>query len=134
MLYEVITHTVHGWSFNDTQAPWVRRAYIALERLAARFTDRLVVVSVITSYSIHYTKLYEMARRLGDDPRLRFARVGEDAVIQPVITSYSIHYTKLYDEAFYRLHQADVALLDQIRLGQAITGIGTGNMDHKSQV
>ena len=40
---------------------------------------------VITSYSIHYTKLYEAvsARAIGW-PR-------------PVITSYSIHYTKLYD-------------------------------------
>lgn len=40
-----LVHTVHGWSFNDTQ-PWpVRAAYVALERLAARWTHRLVVVS-----------------------------------------------------------------------------------------
>jgi len=41
----VVVHTVHGWSFNDTQ-PWpVRATYRALERIAARWTDRLVVVS-----------------------------------------------------------------------------------------
>jgi glycosyltransferase involved in cell wall biosynthesis len=41
----LIVHTVHGWSFNDTQSPARRRTYVALERMAARFTDRIVVVS-----------------------------------------------------------------------------------------
>jgi glycosyltransferase involved in cell wall biosynthesis len=31
-----VVHHIHGWSFNVTQAPAVRRAYVALERLAAR--------------------------------------------------------------------------------------------------
>ena len=47
--------------------------------------------SVITSYSIHYTKLYEaldgVAEATGD-----LIEVGWG-----VITSYSIHYTKLYE-------------------------------------
>ena len=47
---------------------------------------------VITSYSIHYTKLYE-ALRLA-----RLGRLGAEAVDEAVITSYSIHYTKLYDQ------------------------------------
>ncbi len=41
----VILHTVHGWSFNDTQSAPRRRTYLALERLAAGVTDRLVAVS-----------------------------------------------------------------------------------------
>ncbi len=41
----VILHTAHGWSFNDTQPAWQRRLYIALEKLAARFCRRLIVVS-----------------------------------------------------------------------------------------
>jgi len=41
----VIIHTIHGWSFNDYQPPWERKFYIMLERLAAKFTDRLIVVS-----------------------------------------------------------------------------------------
>ena len=41
----VIVHTVHGWSFNDTQPAALRKFYVALERRLARFTDRLVVVS-----------------------------------------------------------------------------------------
>jgi glycosyltransferase involved in cell wall biosynthesis len=41
----VIFHTVHGWSFNDTQPAIQRRTYTVLERLTARVTDRLIVVS-----------------------------------------------------------------------------------------
>jgi glycosyltransferase involved in cell wall biosynthesis len=40
-----VVHTVHGWSFNDTQSPIVRRLFRALERMAARGTDRIVCVS-----------------------------------------------------------------------------------------
>lgn len=40
-----IVHTVHGWSFNPTQPPAVRRLYAALERAAATVTDRIVVVA-----------------------------------------------------------------------------------------
>jgi len=40
-----IVHTVHGWSFNDEQAPAVRRLYETLERAAGSFTDRIVVVA-----------------------------------------------------------------------------------------
>jgi glycosyltransferase involved in cell wall biosynthesis len=40
-----IVHTVHGWSFNDTQPAPIRGFYTAIERRLARFTDRLVVVS-----------------------------------------------------------------------------------------
>jgi len=40
-----VVHTVHGWSFNDYQPFFVRELYIFLERLVARVTDILVVVS-----------------------------------------------------------------------------------------
>jgi glycosyltransferase involved in cell wall biosynthesis len=40
-----VVHTVHGWSFNPTQPPWLRRLYIMLERIAAARTDRLVTVA-----------------------------------------------------------------------------------------
>ena len=59
---------------------------------------------VITSYSIHYTKLYEFGE--GRDTALfRIAghvnlhdHIGNDYDYWSVITSYSIHYTKLYEE------------------------------------
>jgi len=41
----VVVHTVHGWSFNDTQPAWLRGLYVVLERAAAALTDRLVVVA-----------------------------------------------------------------------------------------
>lgn len=40
-----VVHTVHGWSFNDTQPRPVRTLYRSLERVAARATDRIVCVS-----------------------------------------------------------------------------------------
>ncbi len=40
-----IVHTVHGWGFHPGQPPPVRAFYVALERLAARATSRLVAVS-----------------------------------------------------------------------------------------
>lgn len=40
-----IVHTIHGWSFNDYQRPLERKFFIGLERLTAKFTDRLIVVS-----------------------------------------------------------------------------------------
>ena len=69
---------------------------------------------VITSYSIHYTKLYEIdyikdqnsfpAVIKADGLALGKGVViaqnfdeAKDAVLSIVITSYSIHYTKLYD-------------------------------------
>ncbi|MBL7070315.1 MAG: glycosyltransferase family 4 protein [Candidatus Omnitrophica bacterium] len=40
-----IIHTVHGWSFNDYQLSLIRSLYIILERIAARFTKKIIVVS-----------------------------------------------------------------------------------------
>lgn len=42
---KIIIHTVHGWSFNDFQPPFVRRFYILLEKVCGRFSSKLVVVS-----------------------------------------------------------------------------------------
>jgi glycosyltransferase involved in cell wall biosynthesis len=40
-----VVHTVHGWSFNETQPPGRRRAYIQLEKLTGTISDRLIVVA-----------------------------------------------------------------------------------------
>jgi len=40
-----IIHTVHGWSFNDYQTRVIRWLYILLERIAACFTKKIIVVS-----------------------------------------------------------------------------------------
>jgi len=41
----IIVHTVHGWSFHGHMSPPLRALFVALERLAARFTDALIVVT-----------------------------------------------------------------------------------------
>jgi glycosyltransferase involved in cell wall biosynthesis len=40
-----VVHTVHGWSFHDHMPRAQRIVYVGLERRAARWTDRIVVVS-----------------------------------------------------------------------------------------
>ena len=55
---------------------------------------------VITSYSIHYTKLYDtlMDSRIVDGRHQAARQVLESLEhVERVITSYSIHYTKLYE-------------------------------------
>ena len=41
----VVIHTVHGFGFHPRQRPGVRRFYIALERLAARWTTHVIAVA-----------------------------------------------------------------------------------------
>nr|WP_238995544.1 hypothetical protein [Streptomyces cyaneogriseus] len=91
--------------------------------MSANSSQRIFSWGVITSYSIHYTKLYDRHRRCGAAaaritsynvcytkllrggrtpplrPDRRTAGAGHPlrAGAERVITSYSIHYTKLYD-------------------------------------
>lgn len=41
----VIVHTIHGWSFHEHMSPFRRSAYILLERMAASFSNALIVVA-----------------------------------------------------------------------------------------
>jgi len=41
----IIVHTVHGWSFHDRMSARKRGFYVAMEKLAARLTDAMIVVS-----------------------------------------------------------------------------------------
>ncbi|HBY09428.1 MAG TPA: hypothetical protein DEH22_17220 [Chloroflexi bacterium] len=41
----IIIHTVHGWSFHDHMASWLRKTYIVLEKWAAQFTNTMIVVT-----------------------------------------------------------------------------------------
>jgi len=44
----VVVHTVHGWPFHEYQSKLARAFYIILERMASRWTSRLVAVSQAT--------------------------------------------------------------------------------------
>ena len=67
----------------------------------AEFDLGIVSGHVITSYSIHYTKLYDDAggEPLSPGEWLLELYVEDDLIITGVITSYSIHYTKLYERS-----------------------------------
>jgi glycosyltransferase involved in cell wall biosynthesis len=67
-----VVHTVHGWSFNATQGAATHAAYVALERLAAEGTDRLVCVS-------EADRAMGLALGIGDPSRYRVFRSGIDA-------------------------------------------------------
>ncbi|HEX6303462.1 MAG TPA: glycosyltransferase family 4 protein [Anaerolineales bacterium] len=41
----IIVHSVHGWSFHQHMPAWKKQMYIFLERLAASFTDAIIVVA-----------------------------------------------------------------------------------------
>jgi glycosyltransferase involved in cell wall biosynthesis len=66
-----VVHTVHGWSFNETQPRGTRRAFIEIERAAARFTDRIVCVS-------ESDRRLGIALGIGDASQYRLVRSGID--------------------------------------------------------
>ena len=66
-----VVHTVHGWSFNDTQPRSTRSAYVALERLAATKTDLLLCVS-------ESDRETGAERGIGEAERYRILRSGID--------------------------------------------------------
>ncbi|MDD4939328.1 MAG: glycosyltransferase family 4 protein [Candidatus Omnitrophica bacterium] len=68
---KVIVHTVHGWSFNDCQPTIKRLFFIWLERITARFTDKLIVVS-------EYDKQKGIDNRIGADEKYALIRYGID--------------------------------------------------------
>lgn len=63
----VVVHTVHGWSFNPTQAPVLRWLYILLERIAATRTDLLITVAALHTriglqLGIGHSRQYQVIR------------------------------------------------------------------------
>jgi len=98
-----IFHTAHGFGFNDFQRPAVRNLYISLERLTAKITTKLFVVSyanadkaekcgmtrpgdwVLARDSISVDEfLHERPRR----QKLRAWRVPEDKVIVGMVACF----------------------------------------------
>jgi glycosyltransferase involved in cell wall biosynthesis len=66
-----VIHTVHGWSFHDHMPGQLRALFVALERLAARWTDRIVTVSELDrskglAAGIGSLDLYSVIHELND--------------------------------------------------------------------
>src|SRR3989338_4917710 len=68
---KVVIHTVHGWSFNDCQPRAERLFFILLERLSARFSDKLVVVS-------YCDRQNGLDNNIGKENKYRLIRYGVD--------------------------------------------------------
>ncbi|HEX4824908.1 MAG TPA: glycosyltransferase family 4 protein [Candidatus Polarisedimenticolaceae bacterium] len=68
-----VVHTVHGWSFNDTQTPATRRGFVELERAAARMTGALVCVSASD-------RAKGLALGIGEPSQYHLIRSGIDPV------------------------------------------------------
>lgn len=68
---KIIIHTVHGWSFNDFQKPFVRRLYKELERFSAKFTDKIIVVS-------NHDRQKGLDSKIGSDTQYALLRYGID--------------------------------------------------------
>ncbi|MCK9604467.1 MAG: glycosyltransferase family 4 protein [Candidatus Omnitrophica bacterium] len=68
---KVIVHTVHGWSFNDYQVFFYRALFLWLERLAAHFTHKLIVVS-------EHDKQKGLANRIGNEKKYAIINYGID--------------------------------------------------------
>ena len=92
---KTIIHTVHGWSFNDCQ-PWlVKRIFIWLEKISARITAKLIVVSDHDKEKglacgigdndkyalIHYGIDHAFFRVGGEDARRDFGIAADDLVV-----------------------------------------------------
>ncbi|MCX8062876.1 MAG: glycosyltransferase family 4 protein [Anaerolineales bacterium] len=41
----IIIHTIHGWSFHNYMPKWRKNLFITLEKISAKFTDKLIVVT-----------------------------------------------------------------------------------------
>lgn len=66
---EVVIHTVHGWSFNDFQHWVIRNIYIYLEKTAAKFTHKLIVVS-------NYDKQKGLNNKIGENNKYQVIYYG----------------------------------------------------------
>ena len=68
---KIIIHTVHGWSFNDFQNPFFKKLSVNLERVSAKFTDTILVVS-------NHDRQKGLAHKIGSDSQYSVLRYGID--------------------------------------------------------
>jgi len=68
---KIIIHTVHGWPFNDYQPHLVKKLFVRLEKLAARFTNIIIVVS-------HHDLRKGLENNIAEESRYKLIRYGID--------------------------------------------------------
>ena len=112
----VIVHTIHGLPFHEYQSRAEYWAYVLVERLAARWTDRIVCVAdamahkallagvgrpgqYVTVYSGMETDTFLDAGRLREEVRRSFGFAPEDVVIGKVARLFDLKGHKYVLEA-----------------------------------
>jgi glycosyltransferase involved in cell wall biosynthesis len=77
----VIVHTAHGWAHHNFMNKWRRKFYIMLERIAEKFTDKIVAVSELSVKKALNDKIGQQGKyciiRSGIDIE-KFTRYGID--------------------------------------------------------
>jgi glycosyltransferase involved in cell wall biosynthesis len=77
----VIVHTAHGWAHHNYMNKWRRKFYIMLERIAEKFTDKIVAVSELNVKKALNDKIGQQGKyciiRSGIDIE-KFTRYGID--------------------------------------------------------
>ena len=68
---KIILHTIHGWSFNDYQSLVLKHFYIWLEKIAAEFTNKLIIVS-------NHDKQKGLQNHIGDEDKYILVSYGID--------------------------------------------------------
>lgn len=68
---DFMLHTVHGWSFNNYQSSLSRMFFVWMERIAARFSHKLIVVS-------DYDRKKGLENSIGEEDKYSLIRYGID--------------------------------------------------------
>lgn len=71
---KIVLHTVHGWPFNNYQPSLVRIFFILLERITAKLTTKLIVVS-------NYDKEKGLNNGIGNEDKYALIRYGIDYAV-----------------------------------------------------
>jgi glycosyltransferase involved in cell wall biosynthesis len=122
---KLILHTVHGWPFHDYQPGLARKLFLGLERFAAKFTDKIIVVSgydkekgianrvtAKDGYAlIHYGIVYADFTGDGRDVRKEL-KIGPDDL---VVTNISCFKPQKSPLDFIRLAALVAPLFSQIK-------------------
>jgi glycosyltransferase involved in cell wall biosynthesis len=125
-----VIHTVHGWSFHDYMPRSRRALFVAVERLAARWADRIVTVSELdrskgVTAGIGSFELYSVIHELNDlerfladddDPAPSRARLGLPPDV-PVIGTVGRLSSQKDPMTFVRTAAAVVGEVPEARFG-----------------
>lgn len=119
----VIVHTIHGLPFHPYERPWRNALYIRLERLAAKWSDRIVSVAdamteqavaagvaprekFLTIYSGMETEAFLESAALRDEMRARLGFREGDFVIGKVARLFELKGHDYVLEAAARIRRA----------------------------